>query len=72
MSDNRQYTNGEITVLWQPDLCEHCGECISGLPQVFQIDSRPWVKIDQAPSAEIVAQVAKCPSGALSIKKASQ
>lgn len=60
------YTNGEITVVWQPDKCIHSAKCALGLPQVFQPKSRPWIKIDQATTEQICAQVDKCPSGALS------
>jgi uncharacterized Fe-S cluster protein YjdI len=63
----RTYTNGEISVLWQSELCTHCEACFKGLPSVFDPKARPWVKIDAATSEEIVAQVNQCPSGALSI-----
>jgi len=72
MSDtnkNKEYSNGEITVLWQPDVCIHCGDCARSLPGVFQPGEKPWVKIDGADSEVIKGQVAQCPSGALSIKK---
>ena len=63
----RTYTNGEIKVFWQPDLCTHCEACYHGLPNVFNPDSRPWVNMNGATSEEITKQVKECPSGALSI-----
>ena len=63
----RRYSNGEVTVIWQPDLCVHAGNCARGLPRVFNPRRRPWVDATAATTAEIVAQVGKCPSGALSI-----
>lgn len=66
----REYSNGEITVLWDSDKCVHCEACWRGLPSVFKPDERPWVKIDGATSSEIVSQVNQCPSGALAIKTA--
>jgi uncharacterized Fe-S cluster protein YjdI len=36
------------------------------------LDARPWVNIDGAEPQQIVDQVRKCPSGALSIKPQSQ
>jgi uncharacterized Fe-S cluster protein YjdI len=63
----KRYSNGEITVVWQPHLCIHSGICALGLPAVFNPRRRPWVDVAGASSAEIVNQVAKCPSGALSI-----
>lgn len=64
----KEYTNGEITVVWQPSKCIHSGNCVKNLSRVFQPKMQPWIKIDNATSEEIVATVQKCPSGALSIK----
>jgi uncharacterized Fe-S cluster protein YjdI len=66
----RSYTNGEITVVWKPDLCVHSTVCFRGLPQVFKPRERPWVVIEAAPSAAIAQQVSRCPSGALSLAQA--
>jgi putative redox protein len=63
----RQYTNGTITVDWYPELCIHCGECVAGLPEVFDLNKKPWVNLSGATDDEIVKQVEKCPSGALSL-----
>ena len=63
----RQYTNGEITVKWDSDLCSACGLCKTGLPQVFNPDARPWVNMTAATSAEISHQVSQCPTGALAL-----
>jgi hypothetical protein len=40
-----------------------------GLPQVFQPDARPWVRVDEATADEIAAVVARCPSGALHVER---
>jgi uncharacterized Fe-S cluster protein YjdI len=66
MGITKRYSNGEITVVWQPDRCAHSTVCYQGLPAVFDPGVRPWVRIDGASSAEIVRQVDACPSGALS------
>lgn len=65
----KKYFNKSIIVEWHEDLCVHCGNCTEGLPQVFNIDKRPWVNVDAATREEIVDQVAKCPTGALKIGK---
>jgi putative redox protein len=65
----KHYTNGEITVIWQPDLCRHSGVCVRGLPPVFNHRRRPWIELEHADSQTIADQVEKCPSGALSWKK---
>ena len=65
----KNYSNGEVTVVWQPDLCQHTGICVRGLPRVFDPRRRPWIELEHADTAAIVEQVGRCPSGALSIKK---
>lgn len=62
----KKYTNGDVTVVWKPALCIHSKKCWTGLPEVFDPRVKPWVKIDGAASDAIIAQVDKCPSGALS------
>lgn len=62
----KRYSNGELTVIWQPDKCIHSQKCFHGLPDVFNPQQRPWVNITGADTAAIKAQVEACPSGALS------
>lgn len=64
-----EYPNGEITILWKPDLCIHSGICVKTLPAVYDPKARPWIKPENATTQELLDQVAQCPSGALSIKK---
>ena len=64
----KRYTNGEVTVVWQPALCRHSGICARGLPAVFAPRRRPWIELQHADTPTIVAQVGRCPSGALSIE----
>lgn len=63
----KKYTNGEITVVWQPAVCSHSKRCWEGLGGVFNPQARPWVNMDGATTDRIVEQVRQCPSGALSI-----
>ena len=63
------YSNGEVTVVWQPDLCRHTGICFRGLAPVFDPRRRPWIVMANSDTATITAQVERCPSGALSWKK---
>ena len=62
----KEYTNGEVTVVWKPDICIHSAICIKGLPRVFNTKVSPWINAQGADSERIVAQVEACPSGALS------
>jgi uncharacterized Fe-S cluster protein YjdI len=62
----KEYSNGEVTIVWQNKLCTHSGICVTGLPSVFDRDKHPWINTDGATTQEMIAQVKKCPSGALS------
>ena len=62
----RNYSNGELTIVWKPKKCIHSGVCVKTLPGVYHPTERPWVQIENATTEEIKSQIAKCPSGALS------
>jgi uncharacterized Fe-S cluster protein YjdI len=65
----KKYSNGEVTVVWKPSLCIHstvCWKNTTGLPTVFNPREKPWIKPDGGTTVQIVEQVEKCPSGALS------
>ena len=65
----KQYTKGELTVIWKPELCQHSKICWKGLIEVFNPKASPWINMDGAEEQEIIEQVKKCPSGALSYKQ---
>ncbi len=64
----KEYSNGEVTVVWQPHKCIHSTKCWKGLGEVFNPRVKPWINIQGAASERIADQVHQCPSGALSIK----
>ena len=63
--DIKEYTNGEVTIVWKSNLCIHSANCVNGLPGVFDVKARPWINAEGASTQEIVEQIKKCPSGAL-------
>ena len=65
----KKYSNGELTVLWKPKLCIHAAECVKALPHVYNPNEKPWIKAENATTAELMAQINKCPSGALSYER---
>jgi uncharacterized Fe-S cluster protein YjdI len=65
----KEYTNGEVTIVWKPNVCIHsrvCWTATTGLPEVFNPMERPWIKPEASNTQRIIEQVKKCPSGALS------
>ena len=65
----KEYKNDDVTILWNAEKCCHSAVCAKGLSSVFKPKERPWIQVDNALKEEIVSQVMKCPSGALSMKK---
>ena len=63
------YHNEEIKVVWKPELCIHSGICARGLGDVFNPRRKPWIILNNATPQQIIDQVKKCPSGALSIEE---
>ena len=64
----KEYSNGELTVIWKPNKCIHAGECVKRLPNVYNPNERPWIKAENASTEELKKQIQACPSGALSYK----
>ena len=62
----KEYSNGELTVVWKPAKCIHAGECVKALPEVYNPKEKPWIKAENASTQALKDQIAKCPSGALS------
>lgn len=68
MRSKKEYSNGEVTIVWEADKCIHSRICVQGLPNVFRPKVRPWINIKAAKTDALVNQVKQCPSGALSFK----
>ncbi|KYG85835.1 (4Fe-4S)-binding protein [Roseivirga seohaensis] len=62
----KEYSNGELTVVWKSQKCIHAGECVKALPEVYNPKEKPWIKAKNASTQALKDQIAKCPSGALS------
>ena len=62
----KKYTNGEVTIVWKPNMCIHSAICFRGLNDVFDPQKRPWITPEKSTTDKIIDQVKKCPSGALS------
>lgn len=69
MSDGKEYRGSGVVVGFDSALCIHAAECVRGLPQVFNPEARPWIQPDKAAAQQIIDVVARCPSGALSVRR---
>ncbi len=61
----QRYDAAGITVTFDPNLCRHTGICVRGLPLVFDVSRKRWIRPELASPEDVAAQVGRCPSGAL-------
>ena len=61
----KNYRSGSITVSFDAARCIHAKECVHGLPEVFDVEKRPWIQPDEADPDTVAEVVTRCPTGAL-------
>ena len=61
----KEYSNGELTVVWKPKKCIHSEVCVQTLPEVYKPQEKPWITPENAGTSALKSQIDKCPSGAL-------
>ena len=66
----KSYDGNGITVTFEAARCYHAKECVRGLPEVFDIDKRPWIQPEHASTEAIIDAVEQCPTGALRYRHA--
>ena len=59
------FETDQLRVTFDPNICKHSGVCLRTLPAVFDVQRKRWIQPDLAGTHEVMAAVAKCPSGAL-------
>jgi uncharacterized Fe-S cluster protein YjdI len=65
----KTYVGVEVDVSFDPEVCVHAGNCVRGQPAVFDTSRKPWIVPDAAAADDVVAQVRRCPSGALKFER---
>jgi uncharacterized Fe-S cluster protein YjdI len=61
----RDYATDRIVVHWDSARCIHSANCLQGLPDVFDLRRRPWIRVDRAEADRVARVVDTCPSRAL-------
>lgn len=61
----KEYTNGEVTIVWQSGKCIHSANCVRNNPEVFKPKEKPWIVVENSTTKKIIETIKKCPSGAL-------
>ena len=61
----KAYPTPSVTVFYDRGRCRHHAECVRGLPQVFDVRRRPWIRAELADAEAVAEVVRRCPTGAL-------
>ena len=60
-----------VDVAFNGEMRRHAGECVRGMPEVFDAGAGPWINPDVASTADTAGRlreaVGRCPSGALAM-----
>lgn len=59
------YQSSEISVSFDSTVCIHSGACVRGLPDVFDVKRKHWIRPELATAEQVAEQIKRCPSGAL-------
>ncbi|WP_022927862.1 (4Fe-4S)-binding protein [Patulibacter americanus] len=65
----RRYTRDGAAVTYEVALCRHAGECVRGLPAVFDTARRPWIRPQNASIDDLERVIALCPTRALKFER---
>ena len=64
-----RYRGKRITVWWDGAKCDHNGNCLRSLPEVFNVNRPRWVAPDAARPERVAEVCGQCPTGALSYEE---
>ncbi|MFA4929251.1 MAG: (4Fe-4S)-binding protein [Patulibacter sp.] len=68
----RRYARADgAAVTFEAALCEHAGECVRGLPDVFDTAKRPWIQPEHASLDALETVIGRCPSLALKFERSA-
>jgi uncharacterized Fe-S cluster protein YjdI len=52
--ERKEYSDGEVTIIWKSKLCKHSGVCVRTLPKAYNTKERPCIKPENATSEELI------------------
>ncbi|HXI21388.1 MAG TPA: (4Fe-4S)-binding protein, partial [Gemmatimonadales bacterium] len=64
------YATHDLVVTFDPNICQHSGVCLNGLPAVFDVSRPDWIHPDAAPPDAVAGLIGRCPSGSLQAVRA--
>lgn len=71
----KTYTGPLVDVSFDGEVCQHSGNCVRGMPSVFDTEARPWINPETATDEDLAQQlrevIGRCPSGALRVEEHS-
>jgi uncharacterized Fe-S cluster protein YjdI len=63
--NTKEYRGPEVVVGFDASRCIHASRCVRELPEVFDVERRPWIQPEAASAESVITQVGRCPTGAL-------
>lgn len=59
----KQYTHGQLTVVWKSKKCIHSEVCITSLPEIYKPKEKPWIRPKNVTISALKSQIDTCASG---------
>lgn len=66
---SNSYEGKNVVISYDEKICTHAGECVRGLPSVFDVKKKPWCQPGDITFEQAEPVIRRCPSGALKISR---
>jgi len=63
----QNYKKDELGISYDSKICTHYANCVNKLPEIFNIENKPWINLSNATKEKLSQSVKNCPSGALKL-----
>lgn len=68
MGKKIEYSNDELTIIWQPEVCQPCRDLRQNAASGIPSQRTPLARNRKRSDDRLIAQINCCPSGALSYR----